>query len=262
MLLTWGRAVDSATTQDVNVFIIHTAAINNGLKLLVQRRTGKLQFQHLNESLLDGLSARVGFGASLTTASETQSSQSGFFYFNPSSKLVMRTNHGSYKNIAGAENETRGFQMILRSGRERLLQTLFYEIGGLLIILPIYAMFTGHAMSESLVLLVAVSIATMTWACAHNIGFDYIEARLTGRVASDRPQLLRLVHAASTEITSILVTTPVIVLVSGYGWWQALMTDIGLTLFYAAYAYAFHLSFDALRPVKLVSRSTQAKIIS
>jgi hypothetical protein len=79
MLLTWVRAVDSATTQDVNVFTIHTAAINDGLKLLVQRRTGKLQFQHFNESLLDGLSARVGFGASLTTASETQSSQSDFF---------------------------------------------------------------------------------------------------------------------------------------------------------------------------------------
>lgn len=139
--------------------------------------------------------------------------------------------------------------MILRSGRERFLQTLLYEIGGLVLVLPLYAMVTGHAMADSLVLLVAVSIATMSWACAHNIGFDYVEARLTGRVASDRPQLLRLVHAASTEVTSILVTTPVIVLMGGFGWWQALMVDIGLTLFYAAYAYVFHLGFDWMRPV-------------
>jgi uncharacterized membrane protein len=139
--------------------------------------------------------------------------------------------------------------MILRSGRERLLQTLLYEAGGLLIVLPLYAWVTGHSMDESLVLLVAVSIATMTWASLHNIAFDYVEARLTGRVASDRPQLLRLAHAASTEVTSILVTTPIIVLVGGFGWWQALLVDVGLTLFYAAYAYGFHMGFDFLRPV-------------
>jgi uncharacterized membrane protein len=141
--------------------------------------------------------------------------------------------------------------MILRSGRERLLQTLLYEVGGLLVVLPLYALVTGHAMKDSLLLLVAVSIATMTWACLHNVIFDYVEALRTGRVASDRPQVLRLVHAASTEVTSILITTPVIVLAGGFTWWQALMVDIGLTLFYATNAYVFHLVFDALRPMSV-----------
>ena len=139
--------------------------------------------------------------------------------------------------------------MVLRSARERLLQTLLYEAGGLALVLPCYALVTGHAVAESLALLVAVSIATMSWACLHNLGFDYVEALMTGRVASDRPQVWRLIHAASTEITSILVTTPVIVLVGGFGWWEALLVDIGLTLFYAAYAYGFHLVFDWARPV-------------
>jgi uncharacterized membrane protein len=139
--------------------------------------------------------------------------------------------------------------MVLRSARERLLQTLLYETGGLLLVLPCYALVTGHAVAESLALLVAVSMATMSWTCLHNLGFDYVEALLTSRVASDRPQVWRLIHAGSTEITSILVTTPVIVLVGGFGWWEALFVDIGLTLFYAAYAYGFHLVFDWLRPV-------------
>jgi uncharacterized membrane protein len=138
---------------------------------------------------------------------------------------------------------------MLRSARERAIQTLAYEAIGLLIILPCYALVTGHAVADSVVLLVAVSIATMSWACFHNIIFDYVEARLTGRVASDRPQLLRLIHAASTEVTSILVTTPVIVMVGGFSWWQALMVDIGLTVSYATYAYCFHIVFDAMRPV-------------
>jgi uncharacterized membrane protein len=160
--------------------------------------------------------------------------------------------HAPSCDLWGRRLKLRDFQMILRSGRERLLQTLLYEVGGLLIVLPLYALVTGHAMKDSLLLLVAVSIATMTWACLHNVIFDYVEARRTGRVASDRPQVLRLIHAASTEVTSILVTTPVIVLTGGFGWWQALMVDIGLTLFYASYAYVFHLAFDALRPVTLV----------
>lgn len=139
--------------------------------------------------------------------------------------------------------------MILRSARERFLQTALYELGGLALILPCYALITGHAMVDSVVLLVAVSIATMSWACLHNLGFDYVEALTTGRMASDRPQLLRLVHATSNEVTSILVTTPVIVWVAGYGWWEALLVDIGLTLLYSVYAYLFHLVFDAVRPV-------------
>lgn len=146
--------------------------------------------------------------------------------------------------------------MVLRSARERLLQTIVYELGGLLLVLPCYAWITGHAAADSLQLLVAVSIATMSWAACHNVAFDYFEARLTGRVASDRPQLLRLIHAASTEVTSIVVTTPVIVLVGGFGWWQALMVDIGLTLVYAAYAYGFHILFDLLRPVCAARKQT------
>jgi uncharacterized membrane protein len=146
--------------------------------------------------------------------------------------------------------------MVLRSARERFLQTVVYELGGLLLVLPCYALITGHAATESLQLLIAVSIATMSWAACHNIAFDHVEARLTGRVASDRPQLLRLAHAASTEITSIVVTTPVIMLAGGFGWWQALMVDIGLTLFYAAYAYGFHMVFDKLRPVCAARKQT------
>ena len=110
----------------------------------------------------------------------------------------------------------------------------------------------AHAVAESLALLVAVSIATMSWACLHNLAFDYVEALMTGRVASDRPQVLRLAHAASTEVTSIIVTHTRHRLRGRLRLWEALLVDIGLTLFYAAYAYGFHLVFDWARPVCVV----------
>ena len=140
--------------------------------------------------------------------------------------------------------------MQIRSARERFVQTLCYEIGGLVVVMPLYSLATGQTTAESLTLLIAVSIACMAWAAAHNTLFDVVEAHLTGRVASDRPHGLRAVHALSHEVSSIVVTTPVIMLIGGFGFLHALLVDISLTMAYAIYAYAFHMAFDALRPVR------------
>jgi uncharacterized membrane protein/S-adenosylmethionine/arginine decarboxylase-like enzyme len=138
----------------------------------------------------------------------------------------------------------------IRSARERFIQTLCYEALGLAIVTPLYGLATGQTTGNSLVLLLAVSIACMAWAAVHNTLFDLAEAYVTDRVASERPHGLRAVHALSHEVSSIIVTTPVIMLIGGYGFWHALLVDIGLTMAYTVYAYAFHMGFDALRPVQ------------
>jgi uncharacterized membrane protein len=142
-----------------------------------------------------------------------------------------------------------GCQMKLRSARERAIQTTAYEIGGLAVVTPLYGLITGHTGMSSLVLLMCVAITCLAWAAIHNTAFDWVEARVTGRVASDRPQRLRLIHAASHEVSSIIASTPVIMLVAGIGLWPAFLTDVGLTLAYTAYAYIFHIAYDRLRPV-------------
>jgi uncharacterized membrane protein len=48
----------------------------------------------------------------------------------------------------------------------------------------------------------------------------------------------------------MLVTWPLIMLVTGFGWLEAIAADLGLTLAYAIYSYFFHLAFDKLRPVQ------------
>ncbi len=151
--------------------------------------------------------------------------------------------------------------MVLRSARERLLQTVLYELGGLLLVTPLYGIVTGHTAAEAMFLLIAVSIATMSWAAFHNTVFDYFEQKHTGRVASDRPQALRFVHAASTEVTSVIVTTPVIMAIGKYGFWDALLVDIGLTLIYSAYAYLFHIAFDFIRPIQIPQLSPVLSIL-
>lgn len=150
--------------------------------------------------------------------------------------------------------------MALRSLRERVFQTLAYEIIGLMIISPLVATFHAMTNSDSVALLIAVSLTCLGWAPVHNTIFDLIDLRCSGKVASDRPQCWRLVHAASLEVTSTLVTVPVIIWFTGYGFWQAVLFDLTLTLAYTAYAYLFHLAYDWARPVAHVTIKTPLRL--
>lgn len=137
----------------------------------------------------------------------------------------------------------------LRSARERLIQTLWFEGLGLLLVAPGYAWVTGAHAGESFAMVAAVSLVVMAWAAAYNTLFDLVELRRTGRVASDRPHALRSLHAIGLETSAVLVSCPVIWAMTDLGWWGALLADLGLTVAYAIYGYAFHWVFDRLRPV-------------
>ena len=138
----------------------------------------------------------------------------------------------------------------IRSLRERAVQTLAFEAGGLLLVTPLYGWWAGAAWGESLLLLAAVSVVVMAWSAAFNTLFDIAEHRLTGRLASDRPARWRTAHALAHEASAVLVSCPVIYALTPLDWWGALLADLGLTLAYAAYAWVFHWAFDRLRPVR------------
>ena len=137
----------------------------------------------------------------------------------------------------------------VRSHRERLIQTLWFEGIGLLTVAPLYAWASGSSGSDAFVVVASVSLAVMVWAALYNTVFDRIEYRCTARVASDRPHALRTVHAVGLEISSTLVTTPLIWALTDLGWWGALAADLGLGVAYALYSYLFHWAYDRARPV-------------
>lgn len=138
----------------------------------------------------------------------------------------------------------------LRSARERIVQTLCFEGIELLLVAPLYAWVSGAHTGESFVMVAAVSVAVMVWAALYNTVFDMVERRRTGRAASDRPHGLRTLHAIGLEVSSVVVTTPVIWAMTDLGWWGALLADFGLAVAYSAYAYLFHWGYDRLRPVQ------------
>jgi uncharacterized membrane protein len=146
----------------------------------------------------------------------------------------------------------------LRPFAGRVRQALAYEAGALLIATPLYALIFGAGSASSFILVAAVAVTCLIWAPFHNMLFDWADLRLTGRLASDRPHRLRFLHAASHEVTSIIASTPVIMWAGGHGFWVALGIDMGLTLGYAAYAYAFYLAYDRLWPMRRGAEADEA----
>lgn len=137
----------------------------------------------------------------------------------------------------------------LRGPRERLLQTLMFECAGLLVMAPLLAAWTGGSAFPSLLALVALSCGAGVWSLLFNATFDTVEHRLTGRPASDRPHRLRFAHAIGFEVSSIVVGAPILRLATGLDWVDVLVVNLGLTIAYVAYGYAFHWGFDQWRPV-------------
>lgn len=139
--------------------------------------------------------------------------------------------------------------MSLRTAKERLVQTLAFELGGLLLVTPVYMAFFGKSGAQSLLLLTTLSAIVMIWSPLHNIAFDRADLHLTGRVASQRPHRLRLVHALSHELSATAATLPVAIWLGEHALTQALVLNVALTLFYTGYTYIFHIAFDRLWPV-------------
>lgn len=142
----------------------------------------------------------------------------------------------------------------IRNARERLRQTLCFEAGGLLLVAPLYALLAGARMRDSLALIAVLTLLVMGWSALFNAAFDLVEHRLSGRLASQRPQWLRVLHALLHEASAVVLTWPTIVAMTGLSWSAALVADIGLTLSYALYAYVFHLVYDAWRPLRVVQQ--------
>lgn len=139
--------------------------------------------------------------------------------------------------------------MQVRSFGERVAQTILFETLGIALVMPFYATATGRGVVESTSTLTLVTLAVVLWGPLHNMVFDLVDRRLTGRSSSERPGLWRCVHALSHEITPLIVTLPLLMIVGGHDFPEVLFVNIGLTAFYATYTLLFHLAWDRVRPV-------------
>lgn len=138
---------------------------------------------------------------------------------------------------------------MIRATKERVIQTVAYEIGGLLVVIPAYSLYYKAGVSESLTLFIAISILVMIWTGVHNTLFDLMEWRVCQRVASDRTVRYRIIHMLSLELTSTIICVPLILIMTDLHLLEAVILDLVLTFVYLIYGMVFHYIYDYLRPI-------------
>lgn len=102
---------------------------------------------------------------------------------------------------------------------------------------------SGSSLEHAGVAAVASSVIAVLWNLAYNTAFEHWEARQTVRGRSFQR---RAVHAIGFEIGLSLCLIPLFIWWLQIGLWQALLLDIGLSLFFVVYAFLFNLAFDKL----------------
>ena len=138
----------------------------------------------------------------------------------------------------------------LRSLWDRIRQILLFEVGGLLLITPPFAWISGVSLENSVGMLAVIALIAACWNGAYNTGFDWVEGRLTGRTADQRPFWLRCCHAFGFEAGLLLMSLPVIMWWTHMGWIEVLIADIGLAGAYVVYAFVFNLMYDRFFPIQ------------
>lgn len=144
----------------------------------------------------------------------------------------------------------------MRTAWDRVRHALFFEIIGLILVIPLGALVFSMPMHDiGVVGLVSATIA-MVWNYVFNLGFDTVLKRTTGTTL--KTVRLRIVHAVLFELGLLIVLMPFIAWYLGITLIHALVMDIAFALFYMGYAFVFNLGYDRVFPLPEWSKSPKA----
>ena len=138
---------------------------------------------------------------------------------------------------------------------ERFAHSLLFEIGAVLIS-AMAVLFAGQSAADTAFgMSVTVSFTAMAWNFVFNWGFDKV---FTGR-REQRGWGVRMLQTGTFEGGLLLFTTPLIAWFLKISLWQALLTDIGLTLLIVLYSLVYNWLFDHLRAWRQQRRQPVSK---
>lgn len=129
----------------------------------------------------------------------------------------------------------------MQGPRRKLLHALLYECIAVILVTVGALLFSDSGMHSAAGLALSSSAVAVLWNMAFNSLFEAWERRQTDRRRTLRR---RIAHAIGFEGGLVLMTVPLIAAWLGMGWWQALLTDLGLVVFFLGYTFAFNWVFD------------------
>jgi uncharacterized membrane protein len=130
-----------------------------------------------------------------------------------------------------------------KSLQERAFHAVLYEAIAIVICAPVAAWAMDSTLPKMGALTLALSAIAMVWNMVFNAVFDAAQHRWQFQ----KTWPVRLLHGALFECGMFAVAIPLAAWWLNISWWQAVLLDAGLLLFFLPYTVAFNWAYDTLR---------------
>lgn len=130
---------------------------------------------------------------------------------------------------------------------ERILHAVLYEVCAMALLVPLGSWLLGQGPAHMGALAIMLSTLAMSW----NMLFGALFERLERRYQWQRTTLVRSLHAVLFEGGLVFICVPVVAWWMQVSYWEALLLDIGILLFFLPYTYVFNWAYDHLRQHRL-----------
>ncbi len=129
----------------------------------------------------------------------------------------------------------------MQGATRKIVQAVLYESIAIMVLSPSISLIYDEGLAHAGVLSLMLSVSALLWNVLFNYVFEFWEAR---QPQSARTLGRRLLHSLGFEGGLVLMLVPLVAWWLEISWWAALITDLGLFVFFFFYALAFQWIFD------------------
>ena len=133
--------------------------------------------------------------------------------------------------------------MVLQGIKRKIIQAISFEVIAVIMVSPLVALLFGKSLTNAAGLSVLLSFLALFWNFAFNTLFEAWEIRQSRR---ERTFKRRVIHALGFEAGFGALVIPVVAYWLDISWQAALVTNLGMMLFFMVYQFGFQWAFDKL----------------
>ena len=137
---------------------------------------------------------------------------------------------------------------------ERVFHSVLFEVLAVSFSILGLSVFTDHDLNKLSGTMIVIATMAMCWNYLFNLVFDhFVKGEKINRTIGTR-----VVHVVLFEAGLLVLTVPVMAYMLHVTLWDALVMDVGVTVFVTIYAFIFNLSYDHVRAWIVKTRSQSA----
>ncbi|QBR02147.1 PACE efflux transporter [Paraburkholderia pallida] len=125
----------------------------------------------------------------------------------------------------------------------KIAQAILYEAIAACCVAPTLSIAYHRDLAYSGALSLAIALIAMLWNMAFNATFEWWESTRADRT---RTVWRRILHSTGFEGGLTLILVPLVSWWLNITWFDALVVDVGLFVFFFLYSFAFQWAFDSL----------------